>query len=161
MASMAMSPGCMSHYNTMLFYTTCTTPHDTPQHPKCYELFSSSTCVGHAFYSSLSFMNYMHLPQGWHAFIHELTSFLPYVLHVFTARRTLLRFFSLPDTRFTNLCIPSPLLFHITYALPSPPLPTCFIPYAQLSLTCTFTRCLLLDTCFIYYAAVLFCIYIQ
>ena len=26
----------------------------------------------------------------------------------------------LPDTRFTNLCIPSPLLFHITYALPPP-----------------------------------------
>ena len=54
----------------------------------CYELFSSLTCAGHAFYSSFLFMNYMHLPQGWHAFIHELTSFLPCVLHVFTARRT-------------------------------------------------------------------------
>ena len=30
----------------------------------CYELFSSSTCAYHALYSSLSFMIYMHHPQG-------------------------------------------------------------------------------------------------
>ena len=54
----------------------------------CYELFSFSTCVCHAFYFSFSFTNYMHFPQGWHAFIHILTSFLPYVLHVFTTRWT-------------------------------------------------------------------------
>ena len=30
----------------------------------CYELFSSLTCVVHAFYSSFSFMIYMHHPQG-------------------------------------------------------------------------------------------------
>ena len=30
----------------------------------CYELFSSLTCAGHAFYSSLLFMIYMHHPQG-------------------------------------------------------------------------------------------------
>ena len=30
----------------------------------CYKLFSSLTCADHAFYSSLSFMIYMHHPQG-------------------------------------------------------------------------------------------------
>ena len=54
----------------------------------CYELFFSSTCVCHAFHFSFLFTNYMHFPRGWHAFIYVSTSFLPYGLHVFTARRT-------------------------------------------------------------------------
>ena len=37
------------------------------------------------FYFSFSLMIYMHYPQGWHAFIRIPTSFLPYVLHVFTS----------------------------------------------------------------------------
>ena len=55
---------------------------------ECYKLLSSLTCTGHAFYFSLSFMIYMRHPQGWHAFIHETTSLLPYVLHVFASRWT-------------------------------------------------------------------------
>ena len=51
----------------------------------CYEFFSSLTRADHAFYFSFSFMIYMHYPQGWHAFIHVPTSFLPYVLQVFAS----------------------------------------------------------------------------
>ena len=41
-------------------YSTISVPYG----PSCYKLFSSSTCIGHAFYSSFLFMNYTHFPQG-------------------------------------------------------------------------------------------------
>ena len=37
-------------------------------------------------------------------------------------------FSPLPDTRFTNLCTPSPFIVSLVYALPPLPLLTCFIP---------------------------------
>ena len=79
----ASSSRLLQTHSTFSYSLTSPLPH--------FVVVTNSSFLQHVFtmpFSSLSFMICMHRPQGWHAFIHVSTSFLPYVLHVFASRQT-------------------------------------------------------------------------
>ena len=67
-------------------------------------------------------------------------------------------FLLLPDTRFTNLCTPSPFICFTCICAATPSPSHMFYPLAQLSLTCPIYTLFTPLTCFITCAALVLCI---